>query len=964
MIRVTLLVGILCLLQQPVLSQPLAGSLLYQERKAGFANFSPNGKWYSIYLRNDSGSSLDIINMETRKSIQLLTFKQGNYILDYEWIDGDSLYYRYYDGKSDKSYRKIINMDTSVEPFDYDIALIEAKGYLLSPLPQENDRVIFAKSTYDGYKIYKLSVSDLSNNNFRDSDQFSYHLKDAVFYYYDAHNKSYAAITFNKDSKEVKSWYFDPNRSKWEYLFQWPDDDFTFIPISRIHSTTMLVLSNKDSDRILVREFDIPSQRFGRIVFEHARYDIKSASVDPETNQLAWVTYYDHGRLTKEYFLANSKRIGELLGNKFKEKQFAVVAKNPQSSHRIVYVFSSDDAGKFYLYDETRDTVELIASVFPDLDDKALAKNQLVSVNSADGIPIEAFLTRPVADDNKTLIVMPHGGPIGVRELDIFDRDVHYLTSRGYSVLRVNFRGSAGYGKKFLDSGVGEFGKQIEKDISLIVDNVYAQHGFQHACAMGSSYGAYSSVLLSILHPERYDCIIGMFGIYDLPLLFNESNIRIHKDYRQAVEKVVGKFDASLKNESPTFLAKQVNLPILLIAGTKDEVAVIEQTNRFKLLLEKLGKNVESLYYQGVGHGHKNWLGDRHQMAYADNFIRKHLNLSPPTGPTYKQIAIEENLIIADLFEFDDFVDNDAAKAFAFYLRAANDESPRAMHNVAAYYAQGRSVEKNHNLAKQWHERASAAGYANSSFWLASDALDKGKENGNEEPASAEAFKYFELADNQGYDARARLNMGKLLCKGEGVVKDLTRCMEFFDLTIFKESDDEKKKDLVNKDVNKLFRQYVSEILADSQLDPDETKQFIGVVEKEYKIKLVALELEVESYGTFTYDYRKKLYVNDDQDAEFEYEKDIKIGVSFELRVPDDKNQNRVGVLTRWSLRESVTGEIKHLRSEILWGTIDSTWSTIWKLEETPQPGSQWIVEVLTLDSKPLYTHTFTLATD
>ena len=100
-----------------------------------------------------------------------------------------------------------------------------------------------------------------------------------------------------------------------------------------------------------------------------------------------------------------------------------------------------------------------------------LVASKRIVTNAADGISIESYLTLPYqAKSPYPLVVMPHGGPIGIRDALRFDPEVQLLANRGYAVLRVNYRGSGGMGKSFEQAGFGAWGKQIEGDVQSAID--------------------------------------------------------------------------------------------------------------------------------------------------------------------------------------------------------------------------------------------------------------------------------------------------------------------------------------------------------------------------------------------------------------------------------------------------------------------------------------------------------------
>lgn len=187
---------------------------------------------------------------------------------------------------------------------------------------------------------------------------------------------------------------------------------------------------------------------------------------------------------------------------------------------------------------------------------------------------------------------MPHGGPIGVTDYDLFQREVQFFASRGYAVLRVNFRGSSGYGKEFMESGRGQWGKKIEDDINEIVTAVKSKYPIRpgNSCIIGASYGGYSAFISVIRFPRQYKCAVSCFGVMDIPLLLSSNNAMKHKSVRNEILYVVG--DPKKENVdhvavSPVYLADKIDVPVMLMAGWRDRIADMEHSHRMHYMLKR-----------------------------------------------------------------------------------------------------------------------------------------------------------------------------------------------------------------------------------------------------------------------------------------------------------------------------------------------------------------------------------------
>jgi dipeptidyl aminopeptidase/acylaminoacyl peptidase len=116
------------------------------------------------------------------------------------------------------------------------------------------------------------------------------------------------------------------------------------------------------------------------------------------------------------------------------------------------------------------------------------------------------------------LIIMPHGGPYGVRDDGTYDVEVQFLANRGYVVLQPEYRGSGGYGKAFSDKGEGQWGRAMQDDLDDGMDWLAGQGTIdpRRVCIIGSSYGGYAALWGAVRNPERYRCAASFAGVSDL----------------------------------------------------------------------------------------------------------------------------------------------------------------------------------------------------------------------------------------------------------------------------------------------------------------------------------------------------------------------------------------------------------------------------------------------------------------
>jgi dipeptidyl aminopeptidase/acylaminoacyl peptidase len=252
----------------------------------------------------------------------------------------------------------------------------------------------------------------------------------------------------------------------------------------------------------------------------------------------------------------------------------------------VLRVESDRDPGTHYLVDVSANTITKMLESRPWLTGQSLAEMQPIRFDARDRTVLHGYLTLPAdAAGAGPLIVMPHGGPHFVRDEGRFDDTVQLLAHHGYAVLQVNFRGSGGYGRAFQQAGYGEWGGLVLDDIE---DGVRWAVRTGHAdperiCAVGFSFGAYAALMGSARYPERYRCVAGIAGVYDLPLLLDAA---YPPAGRAMLRAAVGADRADLQAVSPVHQAARISADVLIIHGVEDARAPVEHARRMRAALD------------------------------------------------------------------------------------------------------------------------------------------------------------------------------------------------------------------------------------------------------------------------------------------------------------------------------------------------------------------------------------------
>ena len=281
------------------------------------------------------------------------------------------------------------------------------------------------------------------------------------------------------------------------------------------------------------------------------------------------------------------------------------------------------------------------------LADAPLVPMRPLTIRARDGLPLTAYLSRPAGGGAAPLVLLVHGGPW---ERDAYGyNSVHqWLANRGYAVLSVEFRGSTGFGRRFLDAGDGQWGRAMEDDLLDAVAWTLA-HGVARPgriAIMGASYGGYAALAGLAFSPDAFACGIDLAGPADLSALLDAIPAS-WTSYRAQMLRRVGDPStadgrARLEAVSPLAAAGRIARPLLVVAGANDPQVPVEESTRLVAALAARGAPVTALVFPREGHGLVRTGDDLAFRAVAENFLARCLGgRAQPIGDALRASDVE-----------------------------------------------------------------------------------------------------------------------------------------------------------------------------------------------------------------------------------------------------------------------------------------------------------------------------------
>jgi dipeptidyl aminopeptidase/acylaminoacyl peptidase len=385
------------------------------------------------------------------------------------------------------------------------------------------------------------------------------------------------------------------------------------------------------------------------------RVDLESAWFSEATDELVATRYSDDR--DRRYFRDPAFEADfKWLEEKFPGQEISIPSSTRDESQWLIGAHGDTEPGETYLFDRKKRELTFQYRIREKLPRESLAPMQAIRYPSSDGLEIPAYLTLPKGlhgsdARNLPVLVVVHGGPWARDEWG-YNGMAQFFANRGYAVFMPNFRGSAGFGKKFLNAGNAEWGTKMQDDVTWGVKHLVAT-GIadpQRIGILGGSYGGYATLAGVAFTPDLYRAAVDIVGPSNLATLLESI-----PPYWEAARKIMYARMADpgtpagqkwLEERSPLYSAEKIKTPLMVVQGANDPRVNRREAEQIVIALRDRGFPVEYLLAPDEGHGFARPVNNLAMYMAVEKFLAAHLKGRYQEGGSPEVVARLQELTV------------------------------------------------------------------------------------------------------------------------------------------------------------------------------------------------------------------------------------------------------------------------------------------------------------------------------
>lgn len=421
----------------------------------------------------------------------------------------------------------------------------------------------------------------------------------------------------------------DDAESEWRTLLTWSaEDSLTSGPYGfTLDGKSLFLVESRDSNTARLTRLELESGAV-EVIAADPQYDVSGVVRHPDTREVQLVAFT---RARKEWVALEPQLESDLEAiARLNPGDFDLVSRTHDDRRWIVAFTEDDRPVSYHAYDRDTKAATFLFHSRPELAEYQLAHMEPVSFQARDGLTVEGYLTLPagVKAENLPLVLNVHGGP-WARDVWGYDPESQWFANRGYACLQVNYRGSTGYGKEFLNAGNREWGGKMHHDLVDAVQWVVEQGIADPArvAIYGGSYGGYAALVGATFTPDLFCCAVDIVGPSNL-ITFIETIPPYWSTYLAMLHERVGepvKDRELLESRSPLFRVDDIKVPMLIAQGANDPRVKQSESEQIVAVMSEKGIDHEYMLFPDEGHGFAKPENRLKFYAAAERFLAAHL---------------------------------------------------------------------------------------------------------------------------------------------------------------------------------------------------------------------------------------------------------------------------------------------------------------------------------------------------
>lgn len=417
-------------------------------------------------------------------------------------------------------------------------------------------------------------------------------------------------------------------QAPWRELVRWTADDgfpsiFGFTP----NNINLYAADPRSWNATRLVEISISDGK-DRVIASDPQFDVGSLMIHPTLHHAQAVSFYKE----RNEWIVLDKRIDDdfRLIEDISHGDPTILSRNRADSLWLVAYVKDNGPVPYYLFDRSSKHSTFLFTNRPPLEHYHLGTMESVTFPARDGLMLQGYLTLPPGTEptNLPLVLNVHGGP-WARDTWGLHAEAQWLANRGYACLQVNYRGSTGFGKDFLNAGNREWGAKMHTDLVDAV-NWAIQRGLadpRRIAIFGGSYGGYAALAGAAFTPDVFCCAISVVGPSNLITLINSIPPYWEPMIKQFYQRVgdPNTEEEFLKSRSPLFSAGHIKIPMLIAQGANDPRVKQAESEQIVKALKAKGKEVDYMLFDDEGHGFARPENRLKFYAEAEKFLGRYL---------------------------------------------------------------------------------------------------------------------------------------------------------------------------------------------------------------------------------------------------------------------------------------------------------------------------------------------------